>query len=415
MAKLPLREMIAATVQDATPPLYYFLLNYWIKLFGSGEVSMRFLSFLPHLFTAIVIYLTVKFFAQKRLPAVVAGLLTFFNPLLFYYAFEARNYSLLVFLTALSYFFLLRKKWRFYSLSILFALYTHNFFLLVLAAQLITVFVFYSKREKLKCLKFLTAVFVLYLPWLPVLLKQFTKVGGGFWIEDFSFPILLREISRFFTGYGKYDTGLFFKIAVISFYAYSLFAGFIGRDKKAGLIYLLLIWLVFPLFVVGTISIYKPLFISRYLIYSVLPIILLAGFFWQKIWEKNNLQKIILAIFTLLFVCLSVYRCLYIFTSPRKVPIKAAVAELKADIDSSILLVNSSALTFFETKYYLSYNDLTEVRNCIGKYYEKIPFYVGKTLISTKDVCPNYKEAEKYFFIKNNGEVESNFAVNSSN
>lgn len=90
---------------EATPPLYYLLAWLWVHLFGAGEVALRSLSALFG--TAAV---GVMFLAGRRLvgarAALAAAALLAVSPIMVWYSQEARAYSLLVLMSALS-------LWRF--------------------------------------------------------------------------------------------------------------------------------------------------------------------------------------------------------------------------------------------------------------------------------------------------------------
>jgi mannosyltransferase len=86
---------------ESTPPLYYFVAWVWARLFGDHEAGLRSLSAL-----AGVLVVPVAYGAGARLMSRRAGLiaaaLTACSPLLVWYSQEARSYSMLVLLTALS-------------------------------------------------------------------------------------------------------------------------------------------------------------------------------------------------------------------------------------------------------------------------------------------------------------------------
>lgn len=89
-------DISQAAAADIHPPLYYWLLNLWVKIFGLSESGLRSLS-------AVVAAATVglTFDLGRRLFGRVAGLLAAFllavAPLPVYYAQEARMYALLTF------------------------------------------------------------------------------------------------------------------------------------------------------------------------------------------------------------------------------------------------------------------------------------------------------------------------------
>jgi mannosyltransferase len=86
---------------ESTPPLYYVLVWLWSRVFGTGEVGLRSFSALCGTLTIPVMWAVGRRLASERI-GLVAALVTAVNPLLFWYSQEARTYSLLVLLSALS-------------------------------------------------------------------------------------------------------------------------------------------------------------------------------------------------------------------------------------------------------------------------------------------------------------------------
>ena len=96
-ASLALRswsDISLAAAADIHPPLYYWLLNLWVRLFGLSENGLRSLSVFA---SAATVGLTYDL--GRRLFGRVAGLLAAFllaiAPFHIYYAQEARMYALL--------------------------------------------------------------------------------------------------------------------------------------------------------------------------------------------------------------------------------------------------------------------------------------------------------------------------------
>ena len=85
-------EIIKLTAADFNPPLYYLLLHFYMRIFGSGEMVIRLLSLAGHLLAVLVMFKLAKrfFFTQNKMALWLVVLLTVFNPMLLYYAFEAR-------------------------------------------------------------------------------------------------------------------------------------------------------------------------------------------------------------------------------------------------------------------------------------------------------------------------------------
>ncbi|MGH2877708.1 MAG: glycosyltransferase family 39 protein, partial [Solirubrobacteraceae bacterium] len=94
---------VLATVPrtESTPPLYYVLLWLWSRVFGTGAVGLRSFSALCGTLTIPIMWAIGRRLVSERV-GLVAALLTAVNPLLFWYAQEARSYSLLLLLSAVS-------------------------------------------------------------------------------------------------------------------------------------------------------------------------------------------------------------------------------------------------------------------------------------------------------------------------
>jgi mannosyltransferase len=97
-----LHHVLAAVPRtESTPYTYYVLLWLWSKLFGISEAGLRSFSALCSLLVIPVLYAAGRRLAGER-AGLVAALLAAVNPLLFWYAQEARAYSLLLLLAAVS-------------------------------------------------------------------------------------------------------------------------------------------------------------------------------------------------------------------------------------------------------------------------------------------------------------------------
>ena len=145
LARMSLAEITARTASDIHPPFYYYLLHFWILVFGSTEFSLRFLSTVFGVLTVPLIWA-----AGRRLLGVTAGLLAAalvaISPLFLWYSQEARMYTLVTFLCLLSTYLLLRimdgrggraALWAAYVLTNVIAVYTHFYAFFVLAFQVV--------------------------------------------------------------------------------------------------------------------------------------------------------------------------------------------------------------------------------------------------------------------------------------
>lgn len=91
----------ALRFRESTPPLYYMLAWGWARVFGFGEAPLRSLSAVVGLAMVPTAYLAGQELVSRRV-GLIAAALTACSPLLVWYSQEARPYSLVAFLGALS-------------------------------------------------------------------------------------------------------------------------------------------------------------------------------------------------------------------------------------------------------------------------------------------------------------------------
>jgi len=99
IARLPLHDLHAALRRDGAPPLYYVLLHFWIRAFGTSDLAVRSLSGVISLATLPVAWVAARRFAGRTAAWITVALLAT-APFAVYYATEARMYALVMFLTA---------------------------------------------------------------------------------------------------------------------------------------------------------------------------------------------------------------------------------------------------------------------------------------------------------------------------
>ncbi|MBI3848319.1 MAG: glycosyltransferase family 39 protein [Planctomycetes bacterium] len=177
---------------DSSPPLYYFLLHGWMKLFGDSEAALRSLSGLFGVgLVAAVFEVARRWFSVRT--AVWAALLMAIAPIQVLYAQEIRMYTLLPLVALGAMHFTcevaMRGGWR-AALGAIFcttlSLYTHNYALFLLPAQAIVALTSGTFRERFRTwLAVGAAVAILYAPWAPILLEQLRNHGQYSWLVPY--------------------------------------------------------------------------------------------------------------------------------------------------------------------------------------------------------------------------------------
>ena len=193
------------TAQDIQPPLYYYLLWFWVRLVGTSEYALRFPSVYFGTLSVPLLWVAARRLWGQRAAWLAAVWLTV-SPLHVYYAQEARMYTWLAFLGLLSSYLLVRLHcipaanlrspyaWAF-VLSTVAALYTHYFAFFLLAAHaLYSLYRWWavsfsqpgSSRPvtwKLPIslpISISISILILYLPWLPFLVTRY-GVDTSYW------------------------------------------------------------------------------------------------------------------------------------------------------------------------------------------------------------------------------------------
>ncbi|HEY3844991.1 MAG TPA: glycosyltransferase family 39 protein [Acidimicrobiales bacterium] len=98
IARLPLHAIPGALKRDGAPPLFYFLLHFWIGIFGNSDEATRSLSGLFGVLTLPVAWFVGRRFGGR---AVAWTLVVLFAsaPFAVYYSTETRMYALVILLT----------------------------------------------------------------------------------------------------------------------------------------------------------------------------------------------------------------------------------------------------------------------------------------------------------------------------
>lgn len=177
---------------DNGGPIYYIAVHYWVSCWGNSEVSFRALSALFSTLSLFVFYLIAHKVWPDRLFVSLGLMLYSLSFFQIWYAKESRCYALLTFLLLTSIYFMLlflsepnAIRLSGLAIALCLALYTHNMVLFYLPGFAAFWFMYPSQMTFARRLKWAAVVGVivllLYIPWLPILVKQVASVHGYFW------------------------------------------------------------------------------------------------------------------------------------------------------------------------------------------------------------------------------------------
>lgn len=398
-------EIIQLSTLEPTPPFYYLLLHFWIKIFGWSEISTRSLSLLFHLGTIYVVYLFSKQLAQKlRVTGyglrVTAIILTALNPMLLYYAFEVRAYSLLaLFSISLMYAFYTNKK-KLYIIICALGLYTHYYFALNVLVQ--AIYILLSKKS-FKNYLYIFFPFIFFLPWTPFIFKQLSTFSGT-WHYPVGAQTIFSSLGSLFTGFTgtppfiwKYQIILTFVLLFIAVYI-------LKKARKVGLIFFL--WAFAPTAIVLGISLVKPIWYNRYLIYTAIPLTILLSIFIQRIFALKKNAGRALFIFALFAI---VFYNLWIAPYIAKFDYRTSADSIKGVLEKKDIVVATDPIHFFEVKYY--FLDTSSKIYLYNPQEKSIPSYIGAALIKKEDIITKLPADKTVYLIDTNGTTEkiSNF------
>ena len=236
LTQMSLPQLTTWTANDIQPPLYYYLLWFWVRLAGTSEYALRFPSVL---FATLTLPLLWRLARQLfgTLGAWLALLLAFLSPFHVYYAQEARMYTLLTLLGLMSsslWLQLIEALHRGvsapasrnivwiaigYAITMVAALYTHYFAVFLLVAHWASwgwIIVRHALHHVtspdgkargalwsfLGRFRFilipLAVILLLYIPWLPFLLGRYVQ-DASYWPGTLSVAEMARRLFLTFT------------------------------------------------------------------------------------------------------------------------------------------------------------------------------------------------------------------------
>ena len=309
LAQQPLVDMWAWLIKiDQHPPLYYSLLHFWVLLFGDAQGVARALSALCSGLAIPVFYAASRYLLNQR-TALLAALLLALSPFQVQYAQEVRMYALLTLTVAVALYLLMvvlfderarQRQWLWYGLAAAQAavMLTHNtatiFFPLALNSAIGGALLWKQWQGGVSSLPILNAVdferrwlrtqllaMALWLPWSIPFVIQSVMVDREFWIGPPTVGMVYEALHNFNLAFLWPSWSPPFVVVNVIWW---VLAGLGARTLRQTPARAVLLATLFLLPIVGEllVSLRRPIFSDRTLIWVTLPYLLLvaSGMVW---------------------------------------------------------------------------------------------------------------------------------------
>lgn len=187
-AQYDLTGIVKAAAGDIHPPLFYMVLKWWTAVFSDSVFSMRMLSVVFSMLSLGFIYRIAKDILKDDRQVFFVIILYALSPINIHYAQEVRMFMMNTFLCLGSVYYFMKlmdspnKRSRvLYVLFSIFAIYTHYFAFLILAAEgMILVYRQIRAKGEMTLVKtfapLIAMILLAYLPWFG---EFFRQVSGG--------------------------------------------------------------------------------------------------------------------------------------------------------------------------------------------------------------------------------------------
>lgn len=399
LASMALPQLLTKGFSDPSPPLYYAMLHYWISFLGStSEISVRLLSVAFGFLSVLLIY-SVGVSLFNRGTGLIASFIMAVSVFQIEYSQTTRAYSLMVFLTLLS-FYLFLKLFSEHGLLLRIAyicstcllMYSHAYGLFIVAVQVAYfLLVFFGRRKQDVRLTLgewfalQVALAVLYVPAAIQLTLQVTSGQHLGWVPVPSNTAVLETLVSYSGSVPLFAVYLFL----------SVFAAVRMAKLERGKLLLLALWLLVPLlvpFVVSKLTV--PIFFDRDAIAAAPALYLLAARGVDSLGGLRNLSgQTAVKISVLVAIAIFSLPVLFsYFALPNNDQWRPAVQFVEKTANSGDVVVISPGPGLANAfNYYSVRQDL-----------EKIPFPPGSPEINREDVeslQPALEGKERVWFI----------------
>lgn len=344
--------------EDVHVPLYHVILHYWRLVLGDGVLTARLLSLLFYLASIPALYALGEL-AYSRKIGLFAALLLTVSPFMNWYGNEIRMYTLFTFLTILNqYFFISLWKrsdhwsWLGYFATALLGVYSHYFFFVVLTVQA----VFYLFRRDL----FPKGSFVRLAAVALIVLVAFAPWAWDVWSQGLAGnqePVLpapttvnlFSTFAQFLFGFQDDHLNTF----MLSLWPIAVILGLLSlrKNMRPSLeteYFVTTILVSVAVMFVGSLLV-QPVFVSRYLIFTVPSLFLVLSSVFNA--YAPRLRRVAtVGLVSLMLIMLAVE--IWSPATPVKEDYRAATDYLNTHAAAQDVVVVSAPFTLYPVEYY---------------------------------------------------------------
>jgi 4-amino-4-deoxy-L-arabinose transferase-like glycosyltransferase len=320
---------------DVHPPLYPLIMVAWVGLVGDGELAVRLPSLLFGLASIFLMFAVTRICFDRK-TALLAAALMALSPVHIWYSHETKNNMLLMLLTLVTCYWLLRawgedrpRNWIWFTVSALLSLWTNAFALWMVSAMFLWLLLQVLRkagRDRLRAV--LMSAAGVGLGWLPFVWIAAAQMGAL--KRDYLRPFTLADAFSLFFIYLSHGNTLrtispyqplsqiwtqpHWLFLVESFYLLLIVAGLwswgrtrqenssrpaVDRLSQRPKNELLLLYLLLPPLLVAAASlIYRNLYIERSMIILLPPLLLLIAC-GVRVWRAVVWRNVLLAVLLL--------------------------------------------------------------------------------------------------------------------
>lgn len=267
--------IIADSLNWPNSPGYTLVLGGWVRVFGVSEFSTRMLSLIFHVLTIPVIFFTLKNKFKSIQAAIFVVILFSISILHIYYSHESRGYTLISFLSAISFYLyfdiLENPNWKNFSLFSLIGivlLYVQLPTILLFGVQFFCLF--FKLKSKFKASILITLGHIIAAGAFSIWLLNNTWLTSDLesksWLPQPDLEALFLMFRKFFNT----NLNLFVYIAIFVGFGVSIILKQRWKSIDKQQFFAIVLWGIFPIIAVYFASMHSSRFIPRYMLFASL-------------------------------------------------------------------------------------------------------------------------------------------------